>query len=231
MIRLKGQKAIIFDLDDTLYGEMNYVREAFGHVASYLAKQYDLSQTQILEEMLSFLKQEGRGKIFNKVCDLHGIQEDIGKLVSIYRETSPKIQLYKDAESFLQIIEDKRIKTGLVTDGDALVQWSKINALHLTKRLDSVIVTDDLYTKEGKKGRSKPDPYVFQMCLEKLHCKPVETIYIGDNPQKDFIGARKLGMGTIRIKRAEGSHITDVPLPGYEADQEIVLLTDILIDG
>jgi putative hydrolase of the HAD superfamily len=52
-------------------------------------------------------------------------------------------------------------------------------------------------------------------------------VYVGDNPAKDFVGARALGWRTIRIRRAAGEHSLVEAQPGYEADQEIADLGEL----
>jgi len=63
--------------------------------------------------------------------------------------------------------------------------------------------------------------------LERLGCTPREAMYIGDNPQKDFIGAKGLGMKTIRIIRENGDHMQDKVDAEYEADTSVHDLRDI----
>ena len=57
--------------------------------------------------------------------------------------------------------------------------------------------------------------------------KPSECVYIGDNPNKDFIGAKKLGIKTIRIKHNYGDHIYDEVKLEYEAEFIVRNLLDI----
>lgn len=56
---------------------------------------------------------------------------------------------------------------------------------------------------------------------------PEDCVYVGDNPKKDFIGARKLGWYTIRIRRPHGEHNALEPEPGFEAHREITSLRDL----
>ena len=218
-------KAVIFDLDDTLYYELDYVKQAFGNVAEHLARRHDLSAPEVLEAMVQILEAEGRGRIFNRICEKYALTEDIRELVRVYRATKPSLVLYPDAERLLDQLQKQHIGTGLVTDGIAIVQRAKVEALNLQNRLDAVILTDEL-AMAGKAGLSKPDPLVYQACLEQLRVKAQEAVYIGDNPGKDFIGARALGMQTIRLIRAKGDHVLDQAREGYEADVVLQELPD-----
>jgi len=222
-------RAVIFDLDDTLYPEMEYVKAAFRHTAAFLSVRYGLEKETVSEQMLENLLKNGRGRIFNRISEQYHLNADISELVNIYRETEPVLHLYPDAEAVLLKLKEINSSTGLITDGYAAVQRAKVKALHLENRIKSVIVTDELGMDEQGRRYSKPSPFVFQRCLDELCCKPEDAVYIGDNPQKDFIGARQLGMKTIRVVREEGDHCKDKAAPGYDADYEIRELTDILV--
>ncbi len=170
--------------------------------------------------MIELMEQEGRGEIFNRLCERYDVDIPVQELVKIYRETRPVLELYPDGEELLSWLEDREIKTGLITDGNAAVQRNKIEALGLDRRLDVVLASYDL-------GLRKPDKGVYVYCLEKLGCRPEEAVYIGDNPLKDFIGARKLGMKTVRIIRPEGLHMWREAKEGYGADVTVHLLTEL----
>lgn len=233
-------KAVLFDLDDTLYRERDFVDQSFRSVARVMAKYLaerdkgrgreekgDLqparageSPEELFRQMIELMEQEGRGEIFNRLCERYDVDIPVEELVRIYRETKPVLSLYPDGEEFLERLEKRQIKTGLITDGNAQVQYNKIRALGLDQRLDVVLASYDL-------GLRKPDPGVYVYCLEKLGCGPEEAVYIGDNPLKDFIGARKLGMKTVRIIRPEGLHMWRKAEEGYDADATVHLLTEI----
>lgn len=237
--RSKMIKTVLFDLDDTLYRERDFVEQAFHHAAvffaGYLEEKRKKSREQknnsedmpgretpeaLTDQMIELMEQEGRGEIFNRLCERYGADMPVQELVRIYRETNPVLSLYPDGEKLLLLLKEKGIKTGLVTDGNAEVQHRKIRALGLDKRLDVVLASYDL-------GLSKPDPEVYAHCLRKLGCRPAEAVYIGDNPLKDFVGARELGMKTVRIVRPEGMHMRRRAKEGYEADLTIHLLTEL----
>lgn len=219
---MREKKAVIFDLDDTLYYERDYVYQALEEVAAYLAEKFQKNSIQLWEQMCDLLEKEGRGHIFNRICEIHQIQEDIQKLVMIYRNTTPNLTLYKDAQKCLDRLKKQGIKTGLITDGCFLVQRKKVEALALYKQIDKIIITDEKGLKYWK-----PSIQPYQDILKQLQVNPEDAVYIGDNPKKDFIGAKTIGMDTIRIIRAVGDHILDKISKELEADQIIYTLDDI----
>ena len=210
---VRKEKLFIFDLDDTLYYEKEFVLCGFKEVCEYLAKKYKLNLLKLYCRAKEILEAEGRGKIFDILCDENKINEDIDKLVEIYRNTKPKLILYKDSDELLKKIRNKGKLIGLITDGYSKVQWNKIKALKLENRIDKIIVTNDY-----GENFEKPNQRAYLEMIDNFNLKPNECVYIGDNPKKDFIGAKNLGMNTIRIKREKGDHIRDIVSKEYEAD-------------
>ncbi len=246
-------KVVLFDLDDTLYCEHDYVDQAFRAVAEKiyceLEKKKQLnavgkdacesereeaagvaesySVNNIHRRMWELLEENGRGRIFDDICAEYGVKIPISELVSVYRSTRPVLRLYPDAEQIFYYLQSKKIKTGLITDGCSQVQHAKIDAIAMLKSMDVVLATDDLGKDETGKPYCKPNPYVYRYCLEKLGCEPAEAIYVGDNRAKDLYGARSLGMKTVRIVRMEGDHMNDIAEKDKEADYIVHTLLEV----
>lgn len=225
-------KAIIFDLDDTLYNEIEYVKQGFRNVARYLTteavcKSSRIPEEELYERMCQILSEQGRGKIFDTICKEWEFDIPVKDLVAVYRDTKPQLSLYKDAEELIAYLKNSRKKLGIITDGCSQVQHRKIDALPLKQSFDVILATDDLGKATDGKPYCKPNPEVYEYVLERLGCTPREAMYIGDNPQKDFIGAKGLGMKTIRIIRENGDHMQDKVDAEYEADTSVHDLRDI----
>ncbi len=215
-------KVLIFDLDDTLYYEKEYVYSGFKDVCTYLGSKYSKDANELYKMAVEILEEEGRGKIFDVLCSRNGFTENIKGLVHIYRNCKPVLELYDDAKEIIDYAKNNGIKVGIITDGCSLVQWNKVKALNLDKIMDKIIVTNDY-----GEGYNKPHEKSYNEMLEFFYVKPEECVYIGDNPKKDFIGARKLNINTIRIIHSEGDHINDIEEDGYEADLSIRNLNEI----
>ncbi|NEZ91165.1 HAD family hydrolase [Clostridium botulinum] len=211
---------IIFDLDDTLYKELDFVYGAFKEVCTYLSNKYNKDEKQLYKDILNTLEEHGRGKIFNIICEKYNMKADIKELVKIYREAKPKISLYEDAKYILTYLKAKNV--GIITDGKASVQWNKIKLLGLEKMVDKIIVTDDFGLDFWK-----PHEFAYREMLKYFNCTSQQCIYVGDNPHKDFIGARKVGMHTVRIIREVGDHMNTFLDANYEADNKINSLREM----
>ena len=217
-------KALLFDLDDTLYEEKQFVKSGFIKVAEFIEDKFKINKKDFYKILIDIYNHGSRGNIFNLALERVNVayEEDIiQSMVKIYREHNPKIRLAEDIKSL--IIKLKEIYSlGIVTDGYFEVQKKKVQALKLEELFDSIIYTD-------KYGREywKPNVFGYELALKDLQVSPEEAIYIGDNPHKDFIGAKRLGIVTIRILQ-EGREHSNVRLDkDHEADYEIRELADI----
>lgn len=215
-------KAIVFDMDDTLYPEHDYVKSGFKAVDAELQK---LNVYGFFEKSVELFDSGQRTKIFNLVLDYLGVEyknEFINELVSIYRNHLPEIKLFEDAKITLEKMH-KEYPLGLISDGYLEAQTKKIEALELHKFVKEILLTDQL-------GREnwKPSEVPYNMMSKALNVKNHELVYIGDNINKDFITAKKLGWLTIHISRygAEYSKIDTLRIE-YQADFKVSSLLEI----
>lgn len=185
--------AILFDLDDTLYPEIEYVKSGFKAVAKFLS-QYGANEDTVLEQMLDDLAQNGRGKIFDRILEKVGLKDQVSvqTLLFLYRTHIPEISLPKESEFLLDRLSSIGMALGIVTDGSTIVQRQKICALGLEKWCKVTLCTDVL-----GKDFWKPSPVPFMVALNLLNAEPQHSIYVGNDPKKDFLGANQIGMRTI----------------------------------
>ena len=194
-------KIIVFDLDDTLISEKDYIDSGFRNVSNIFAQRYNLSSEDVYSTMKN-LFQEDTNKIFNRLFENYKIfydDTDIKKLVKLYREHTPNINLLEDARLVLESLRGNNIKIGIITDGYKETQNKKIEVLNLENIVEKIIVTDEL----GKEYW-KPDKRSFEMMKKYFGVEYSEMIYVGDNLKKDFLAPNELGMLSIQIERKEG---------------------------
>jgi putative hydrolase of the HAD superfamily len=211
---------LVFDLDDTLYEEITYVQSAFRSVALYLGVKYKLNAPEIEKSLIQILEYKGRGEVFNEVLKSYGIysKTEVKKCLAVYRNTKPEIKLNDDAVRCLERFA--YLPKYLVTDGNKLVQSAKITALNLEKYFTKTIPTHNFGIRHAK-----PSTYIFHKILEWEKAQPYELLYIGDNPNKDFVNLKLDGFRTVRINTGM---FKDLRLgSAYEADHDINSLDEL----
>lgn len=213
---------LVFDLDDTLYDEITYVRSGYRAVARWLKDNYSLQEESIYDEMVEMLEKNGRNNVFDKVLSRHNIFSKglVKKCLSIYRMHSPEISLSRDALNCIERF--KHDKKYIVTDGNKIVQANKIKALGLDtgEYFKKVFIT----YRYGLKN-SKPSPYCFMKICELEKVSPQNVVYIGDNPNKDFVGLRPLGFKTVRVLQGMFKDLKKDE--NFEADIQIKSLNEL----
>lgn len=215
-------EAVIFDLDDTLYEEKQFVMSGFKKVAEYLSMKFKVDLERVFEILREDFEKGIRGKNFNLLLEKLAMNtQPVEELIKIYRQHFPSISLYPDARFILNFLNSRGIKIGLITDGYPSVQRKKICALGIEHFFDVIVINDI------GKGFSKKNKVSFKKALSVLKVKPENVFYVGDNPLKDFSVAKKLGINTVRVKRKKGEY-ADLSLPSFlEANYEVFSLEDL----
>ncbi len=217
--------ALVFDLDDTLFPEREFVQGGFAAVDRWL--QGDHAVFGFEPEARRLFAEGLRGRIFDEALrrlGVDGAQTLVPRMVAVYRGHRPQLELFPDAQWALGHFRG-RCKLGLITDGYAGTQRNKVAALGLGEGFEAIVFTDDL-------GREnwKPSPIPFQGLMETLGCPGSACVYVGDNPAKDFLAPNRLGWRTIQVAREEGEyrHTATDSLPAdYQASRVIQSLREL----
>jgi putative hydrolase of the HAD superfamily len=195
---------VVFDLDDTLYDEIEYCKSGFAAAAGYLANLPEApSAGHIFTALWKQFTAGNRTRTFNTALDELSMDYNddlIGELIKVYRNHSPKITLPEDSRDVLCELSTK-YTLALLTDGFLPAQKLKVQALGIEKYFKCIVYTEEL-------GREcwKPSPAGFEKIMQSLESKPENTAYIADNEKKDFIAPNKLGFLTIQLIRPARIH-------------------------
>ncbi len=189
-------RAILFDLDNTLYPEEEYVASGFRAVAELLAKHKNLDAEGLQKRMMSILHAQGRGRVFNTLLAELTLNSStwMRTLLLVYRSHQPAISLCPQVKTALVALKNRGLQLGLVTDGAASVQRRKIAALDLERYMDVIVCTDEL-----GHGCAKPSSVPFEVALTLLGVSADQTAYIADDESKDFAGPNRLGMRSVHV--------------------------------
>ena len=184
-------RVVVFDLDDTLYKEHDYLLSAYREIADRIESCYGLEG--IFDRMCQWW-QDGENvfQCLIAYCQPSNIQcsmFNVQCLLDLYRSHVPAIRLDEDTKHLLDRLHPHAV-LGLITDGRSLTQRHKIDALGLSVYMDE----QDILIS-GETGFEKPSDEPFRHFMERY---PSRTYYyIGDNPAKDFVAPNRLGWTTV----------------------------------
>ena len=195
---------VVFDLDDTLYDEIEYCKSGFTAVADFLAELPEAPPADcIFGALWKQFTAGDRTKTFNAALNELDISYDdkrIGELVNVYRNHIPKIKLSEDSRDVLCEL-GAQYTLALLTDGFLPAQKLKVQSLGIEKYFKCIVYTEQL-------GREfwKPSPAGFEKIMKASEARPENMVYIADNEKKDFIAPNKLGFFTVQLVRHDRLH-------------------------
>lgn len=227
-------KVVLFDLDDTLISEDDYIKSGYACVAKVMKNKYRISQektteteqsVELLAKQLYELYAADSKNVFNRMLDSLGIEylrEDIMELVEVYRNHIPAIEFFDDVMPLVEKLKKKGIKTGIISDGYLSTQRNKADVLQLENIFHKVILTEEL-------GREfwKPHPRAFEIMKEHFQVEYHEMLYVGDNPKKDFYIKKYVPVKTIRIVREKSVYKQAEYLEDIKEDWKIDSLLEV----
>jgi putative hydrolase of the HAD superfamily len=204
-------------MDDTLYLERDYVLSGFTAVAAWAESALGIPQAEGFPQLKAYFEAGVRGDTFNRWLADQALESEpwLDGMIEAYRRHSPQISPFPDAEPTLQSLNPV-YRLGLLTEGFRAVQQSKLDALGLGHYFEEILIGG-----EDEREFWKPNPRPFEIILGRINIPGRAAIYVGDNPHKDFLGARRAGMGSVRLRHPQGLHAQVDPVdadhaPNYE---------------
>lgn len=219
-------KAVILDLDDTLYAFEPLHDEAMEQVCDYACKELGITAQQF-EEAYAFGKSETKRLLgdvassHNRVLYCQKALEYLGvsvvpmslQMYDIYWGTIlEKMRLRDGVREFLSRMHEHGVKVLICTDLTVHIQHRKIRTLGIEDDIDYLVTSEEA-------GREKPSLEIFTFCLTKLGLPAEEVCCIGDSPVRDVEGARAAGIHAILYQ-------ADKPSAEQFADMAEMILSD-----
>ena len=179
-------KAVLFDLDDTLFDR----GAAFDHYVADLMQRHPRAFPDERREadgaMLAALDARGleaRWVVFARMAEAFpalrmtaaAIGEDFRARIGSYVRADPRVVSAVEAIG-------ARYRVAIVSNGGALTQREKIARLGLGRRVGAVFISEEV-------GAEKPDPRIFRRALAWTECAADEVLFVGDDPERDIEGA------------------------------------------
>jgi HAD superfamily hydrolase (TIGR02253 family) len=193
-------KAVIFDLDNTLFDFMKMKKEATRVAARAMIKAGLIANRAELTK-----------KLFDHYLD-YGIDSSDAfqkYLLSTYKKIDYRILAaainaylrekalhlipYPGVAETLKSLKKQGLKLAIVSDGHRLKVWMRLSAAGLDRYFDTVVTYDDT-------GKKKPAREPFLKALSLLRVKPSECLMVGDWPERDIVGAKACGITTCWAK-------------------------------
>lgn len=194
---MTNKRVVIFDLDDTLYKEIDFLKSAFIEISKLLSSELNIGWEVVYNQMIELY---GKGEnTFECTIQIFNSSFNAEFLLNTYRNHQPKIVLSNNVIQTLDWLLSKKIHLGLLTDGRSKQQRNKIIALGLKKWFTEIVISEEF-------GSEKPNINNYKY-FEKVFGKGI-YYYVGDNIKKDFISANTLNWTTICLEN-NGLNIHD----------------------
>jgi len=204
-------KVIAFDLDDTLYNATELARESrISGLKAMIKKGLKMDLNSAILTLNEIVKEYGtnnsrhydifilRINRFEPQIDFIRTNQKnkyVSAAVMAYHEQKIiSIKPFDDVIPCLKQIRDLGIETAIISDGIPIKQYEKILRLGIDELIDLIVISDEI-------GIRKPNPKLFDYCLKKFGVKGYESIYVGDNLEKDLVPACMNGMNSVYIHR------------------------------
>ncbi|MFV0556792.1 MAG: HAD family hydrolase [Lactovum sp.] len=200
-------KAVIFDMDDTLfYPEIPFekaLKKFFPKYKDDISEIYQsfrrISDKEIEGVLVGKYDMEAFHQLrIKKTIESFGCKEISNKQAvdfqSCYSEAQKSIQLLNGIKATFDYLKEKEIRLGLLTNGSTEHQLKKVDYLKLGEYMEAA----DIVVSE-ETGFSKPDKEIFDLMREKLQLTAEELLYVGDNYENDILGGAHSGWKTLWI--------------------------------
>jgi putative hydrolase of the HAD superfamily len=196
-------KAVLFDLDQTLIDFMNMKAESCKSAIKAMIKTgLKINEKTGYRKLMHTYFKVG---IESDIAFTKFLEEETGEAdekilkagINAYLKTKPSlIKPYPHVLETLEYLKSLNLKLGIITDAPRTKATQRLEGMNILHFFDLIITFDDTAEK-------KPSEKPFKLAMKILNLNPEEIIFVGDSMTRDIKPAKKLGMKTLRIKRAE----------------------------
>lgn len=201
-------RGILFDLDNTLLDFMHMKRVAIDAAVSAMVDSgMPVPHDEAFREIYNLYDQVGieHQEIFQLFLSQRfgEIQYKwLAAAIIAYRRARDGVMVtYPHVRATLTELLRRGLKLAVISDAPRLNAWLRLCQLDLHHAFDPVVTFEDT-------GHRKPSPMPFERALEKMALKPSEVIMVGDWPERDMVGAKRLGIKTVFARYGDVKGVT-----------------------
>lgn len=211
--------AVLFDLDNTLYSydpahekALDVCKEKANQLLGITSEQFDRAFTSAKKAVKARLgntaSSHSRLLYFQNMIELLGMKSQVLFALDLeqtyWRSFLTNAELFEEAIDFLNDLKAAGIPTALVTDLGAQIQFRKIIYFQLENYFDYIVTSDEA-------GVNKPASTPFLLAVDKLKINANEAWMIGEDYEKDILGAKRAINCVTLQKYHKGVAISDSP--------------------
>jgi putative hydrolase of the HAD superfamily len=185
-------KAVLFDLDGTLYDRDALVRAVVNEQYETFRDELHLVRKDDFVNRVLELDAYGYGDkpiLYATVVTEWGLGPELPERLveDFWSSCDAKCELSEDTRMTLNTLRTKGLKLGVITNGGAERQQRKLDVLGISSSFDVILISD-------LEGVRKPDPEIFRRALARCHVHASEALFVGDHPEADVSGALQAGL-------------------------------------
>jgi putative hydrolase of the HAD superfamily len=188
-------RAVVFDLDDTLYPCRRFALSGLAAAAAHAARARGLDRSRVFRFMARARRSEPGQELQAAALEFGLSSSFVDELVDVVRQHHPSMRLPGSLRRVLSALRNDRWRLAVLTNGPRSVQTRKIHALGLTGTFDAVV-----FATEHGSGCGKPESEPFLETLERIGVAPSRAVFVGDDEECDVRGARAAGMFAVRCR-------------------------------
>ncbi|MAB81234.1 MAG: haloacid dehalogenase [Planctomycetes bacterium] len=202
-------RAVLFDIDDTLFSTTHFARVARKNaIWAMIRAGLDVTEEEALRELEEVISEFSSNYAHHFDQLLRRLRQPtieernpaliVAAGVAAYHDTKfRQLEPFPDVCPLLEALRAAGIQVGILTHGWTTKQAEKIVRLGLLDCVHpkAVFISEQI-------GISKPNPKLYAQALADLELAPGEVMYVGDNPTHDIAPPQSLGMIAVWAKRA-----------------------------
>ena len=204
-------KAVLLDLDDTLLDRAGGYARLCRHWYRTLPRAGRPPDQERFVARMTAWDQGGRAKhecYGNLLRMWPGCFPDVATAIAVHRRMLAQfVTLDPRTRALLVRLRRYGIRSAVATNGTTASQRHKLRNTEIDGLVDAIVVSEEV-------GAAKPAPDIFLRALGMIGADPVEALFVGDNPDADVVGAKRLGMPAAWVHLGRDWEM-DEPRPDY----------------